>query len=142
MFDVFAKGLISVWLWSIGWGWNQVPINTIMLALLLIFVGRLPIIRSVFCSLFFTLGAFVVLTIKALACSFWLYGAVYVPELWGPVLDSLHVTFYLGFVYTIIQIFLYFFVRKYINSRVPFILFLSNMLTAVIVYQLLPMNVL
>jgi len=141
MVDAFAKSMMSAWLWSIGWGWYQVPINTLMLTLLLVFVARLSIIRSVFCSLFFTVGAFVMLTVVALIFGLWLNDFSYTPESWGPVLDGLQETLYLGFVYTVAQLLLAFFVRKMINSRVPILLLLSNMITAVIVYQMLPKNV-
>lgn len=142
MFEIFAKSMMSAWLWSIGWGWYHVPINTIMLLFLLFFVARLSIIRSVFCSLLFTLGAFVLLTVLALGLGVWWYDFAYSPESWGPVLDSMQATFYLGFVYTVLQIMIYLFVRKLTNARVPILLLVSNMLTAVIVYQMLPNNVL
>lgn len=141
MVEAFAKSMMSAWLWSIGWGWYQVPINTIVLMLLLVFVARLSIIRSVFCSLLFTIGAFVILTAVALLFGLWLNDFSYTPESWGPVLDGLQVTLYLGFVYTVLQLILALFVRKLINSRVPILLFISNMITAVIVYQMLPKNV-
>jgi len=142
MFEAFAKSMMSAWLWSIGWGWYQVPINTIMLMLLLVFVARLSIIRSVFCSLFFTIGAFAALTVVALMFGLWLNDFSYTPESWGPVLDGLQVTLYLGFIYTVLQFILALFVRTFINSRVPILLLISNMITAVIVYQMLPKNVL
>jgi hypothetical protein len=142
MFEVFAKSMMSAWLWSINWGWYQVPINTLMLLLLLFFVARLSIIRSVFCSLLFTLGAFALLTILALTLGVWWYDFAYEPESWGPVLNSIQATFYLGFLYTVLQIIIYLFVRKLTNSRVPILLLISNMITAVLVYQMLPHNAL
>lgn len=142
MCEVFAKSVMSAWLWSINWGWYHVPINTIILLLLLVFVARLSIIRSVFCSLLFTLGAFALLTLLALTLGVWWYDFSYTPETWGSVLDSFQITFYLGFLYSVLQVFIYFFVRKLTNSRVPILLFVSNLLTAVLVYQMLPKNVL
>jgi hypothetical protein len=142
MFEVFAKSMMSAWLWSINWGWYHIPINTIIVLLLLFFVARLSIIRSVFCSLLFTLGAFALLTILALTLSVWWYDFSYTPETWGTVLTSVQATFYLGFLYTVLQIIIYLFVRKLTNTRVPLLLLISNMITAAIVYQMLPHNVL
>ena len=142
MFEVFAKSIMSTWLWSINWGWYHVPINTLMLLLLLFFVARLSIIRSVFCSLLFTLGAFTLLTILALTLGVWWYDFSYEPESWGPVLTSVQATFYLGFLYTVLQAVIYLFVRKLTNTRVPILLLISNMITAALVYQMLPKNVL
>jgi hypothetical protein len=141
MFEVFAKSMMSAWLWSIGWGWYHLPINTIMLVLLLVFVARLSIIRSVFCSLLFTVGAFLGLTAVALTLGFLLNDLSYASENWGSVLDALQATFYLGFVYTVLQMVIYIFVRKLTNTRVPIVLLISNMITAAIVYQMLPKNV-
>lgn len=142
MCGVFVKSLVSAWLWSISWGWYQVPINTILLLILLVFVARLSIIRSVFCSLLFTVGAFVALMGTALLFGVFLCDLSYVQETWGTVFDALQITFYLGFLYTFFQVIIYFFMRKLTNTRVPFLLFLSNMMTAALVYQLLPKNVL
>lgn len=137
-----TKTILSTWLWSIGWGWNHVLINTIMLMLLLVFVARLSIIRSVFLSLYFTGGGFVFLSAIALVWGVWWQGMAYSPEQWGPVLDALQITFYLALVYGVLQLGLCFFVRRFLNGRVPFLLLVSNLITAMIVYQLLPMNVL
>jgi len=141
MFEAFAKSMMSIWLWSVSWGWYHIPINTILLVLLLLFVARLSIIRSVFCSLLFTLSAFVGLTVLALMLGFVLNDLSYASESWGSVLDGLQATFYLGFVYTVFQIIIYVFVRTLTNTRVPILLFISNMITAAVVYQMLPKNI-
>jgi hypothetical protein len=140
MFEFFAKSMVSAWLWSISWGWLHIPINTLLLMFMLIFVARLPIMRSILCSVLFTLGAFVFLSVVALIFGFLLNDFTYTVETWGPVLTSFQVSFYLGFLYTIAQEGIYFFVAKFINTRVPILLFISNMITALVVYLMLPLN--
>lgn len=137
-FHQCAHFFLSLWIWSMTWGYAIIPFNVVIMIFLLKIFLRINMVPAVFMSIFSQLCAFMMLTIIMLL-SAWYLGVGGGPETFTYVPGPLHAFLFLGLIYAFFQgIFFVLSRNRYKNqlSALLLIAFISNQLSVMLAWLL------
>lgn len=135
---------ISTWIWAVTWGIYHIPLNIIVMLFLLKFFGKFKIVPSVLLSFFSKIFAVTLYTLIVFIVVFAL-GLSFVPEKIESleVINTLLACISVGIIYSVLQSLFFLIVNRfyYLNLRITTLIsFVSNMITALIIYRFLDLN--
>jgi len=135
--------LIDQWLWNITWDWYHIPLSMLLMIVFFRFFLRMDIVASVVIALSATVAASITFSLFVVGVLITLFNYTYQAILQSAamVADPLHACIYVGIIYTIIQAIFFVILNRYYKVhyiKMIVACFVANMLSAGIIYLLLP----
>lgn len=142
-----ANFLLSEWLWNVMWGWYHIPVNLFMMLFLLKFFGGMRIMPAVLMSVFSQIFSFLFLSAIVFIIPISLLGLQFVPyDCYAQQpMHPLAICLSLGAIYFVLHALFFVLVNLFysLNLRLlTLIAFVSNGLSALLVYRFWSYNVL
>lgn len=127
----FFLFLRDEWLWSMTWGWYQISFGLLCTWFLFVYTNRLKSLPALLLTATSYWSAFVIYTLFILLISHVIIQIDYVPG--QTVINSMHVSFFLGIIFTILQTFFFQITNQWYHlkmKQVIAITFLGNSIAA------------
>ncbi len=135
--------LLNEWIWSLTYGFYQVPLNTIIMFVIIKWVAELSFVRAITISALANILSFFFFHFFFVSIFVLFLGFEYVPSTMidQPIPNVLHTTLWLGVIYASLQIIFFGLVSwryKIHFGQLAWIAIISNALSCLIAYLFLP----
>lgn len=143
MLERIAHFFLTQWIWSVTFGLHQLLIAFVLFFLLLKLWDHLTWVKALLISVGLTAGAFLVFYITTVGIVVWMLDVQYILPA-NPYEDRVNVftsAISVAFIYVIIEYALVLFARRWVKIQVFNVMvsaFVANILSALIIYKLVP----